>query len=361
MNVLSLAERMKQRGWPMVIYGRSDSILAEQAHLSGIKFTHIGSEFKFGDLVNARRLAREFAIDGVEVLINYLNRDIFLSVLAKRFFKTKSKAPLSLFYYQHEQLGIDRRDTFHSWLYNNLDCWIALLPSFINSLKARTKLDISKALVIPFGIDVERFTTNLPTSSEARQALNLPQDATIVGVIGRLDQKKSQHTLIEALAEFKTKCTDIHVLILGDKTHGEAEKYEQLLHDFASDLSLTDRVHFRPHREDVQIGFAALDVFVLTSESETYGMVTLEAQASGVPTIGTNAGGTRELIDDGVTGLLFDYQAANGLAKCIERIVADKEFVAKLSETARARIESDFSYQNQCALLENAIKKLSNI
>jgi len=97
MNVLALAKRMSARGWAVALYGRQDSTLADFAQTSGLRFSHLRSEFKFGDVINARRLARALERDGVVTLINNLNSDIFLSVLAKRFCNT----PLSLYYYQH--------------------------------------------------------------------------------------------------------------------------------------------------------------------------------------------------------------------------------------------------------------------
>ncbi len=357
MNVLSLAHRMHERHWPVVIYGRSDSTLAEHARAEGIRFSHLRSQFKFGDILNARRLARAMADDGIEVLINNLNRDIFLSVLAKRFMRK----PLRLLYYQHMQLGVDKRDRFHTWLYGNLDGWIAPLPGFVASLESRTKLDINKAHVIPFGIDIQRFTSSSSredTMRQARQELALPQDALIVGVVGRLDPKKGQHTLIEALAVLKDEHPNLHILILGDKTHGEAAGYERRLQQLTRELGLSERVHFRPHRVEVETAYGALDIFTLTSESETYGMVTLEAMASGVPVIGTNAGGTRELIEDGVSGLLYDYEDTAGLANCLKRLINDTDLSSTLSKSAGAKIQEGFSYQRQCQLLERLIDKL---
>ncbi len=351
MNVLALAKRMSARGWPVVIYGREDSTLAEFAQTSGVRFSHLRSEFKFGDVLNARRLARALERDGVTALINNLGSDIFLSTLAKRFCKT----PLRLFYYQHMQLGMDKRDAFHSWLYKQLDGWLAPLPGFVTSLQEKTTFDVSKAHVIPFGVDMERFTADAPEKPQARATLDLPQDAFIAGVVGRLDPKKGQLTLIEALALLHAKYSNLHILILGDRTHGEHETYEQTLRQRAQQLGIGARVHFRPHRKDVETAYAALDVFAMTSESETYGMVTLEAMASGVPVIGTNAGGTRELIEDGVTGLLYEYEDAGGLAGGLSKLLQDSALPEKLAKNARERVAQEFTYQRQCQLLEEAL------
>ena len=349
--MLALAKRMSVRGWPIVVYGRQDSTFAEFAQTSGLRFSHLRSEFKFGDVINARRLARALERDGVATLINNLNSDIFLSVLAKRFCKT----PLSLYYYQHMQLGMDKRDAFHSWLYKQLDGWLAPLPGFVTSLQKKTTFDVSKAHVIPFGIDIERFTTNAPEKSQARATLDLPQDACIAGVVGRLDPKKGQLTLIEALALLPATYPDLHILILGDRTYGEHETYEQTLRQRAQQLGIGARVHFRPHRPDVETAYSALDIFVMTSESETYGMVTLEAMASGVPVVGTNAGGTKELIENGQNGLLYEYEDSTELAGALSRLVDSAELSLTLADNARERVAREFTFQRQCQLLEETL------
>jgi len=354
MNVLRLAQWLRDRGWKLIIYGDRTSVLARQADMSGIPFSHLASRFKFGDLVNARRLVKMTAADGVRILIVHQNRDILLTVLARilsrRFFK--------LVYMQHMQLGMAKRDLFHTWEYGKLDAWIAPLPGFRVSLREKTRLDPEKVHIIPFGIDTDRFAVSPASKAQARRELELPNKAAIAGVVGRLDPKKGQDVLIKACAGLHRAGINLHLLIVGDRTMGEAARYASELKELTEQLKLTPYVHFRPHREEVEIVYGAMDVFVLPSQSETYGMVTLEAMAAGVPVIGTRSGGTREIIDDGMNGLLFPPDDDEALAAALRSTLEVRASAQKRVQRARKDVVEKYSHTQQRKLMESLFRHL---
>lgn len=354
MNVLRLAQWLRDRGWKMMIYGDRTSVLAGQANRAGISFSHLASRFKFGDLVNARRLVMMTERDGVRILIVHQNRDILLTVLARilsrRFFK--------LVYMQHMQLGMAKRDLFHTWEYGKLDAWIAPLPGFRVSLREKTRLDPERVHIIPLGIEIDRFGVSPANKAQARRELELPDKAAIAGVVGRLDPKKGQDVLIKACAGLHRAGINLHLLIVGDRTIGETARYASKLKELTEQLELTPYVHFRPHRENVEIVYGAMDVFVLPSQSETYGMVTLEAMAAGVPVIGTRSGGTREIIDDGMNGLLFPPDDDEALAAALKSTLEDHDSAQKRAQRARKDVARKYSHTRQCHLMESLFDQL---
>jgi glycosyltransferase involved in cell wall biosynthesis len=294
------------------------------------------------------------AENDVRILIVHQNRDILLTVLARilswRFFK--------LIYVQHMQLGMAKRDLFHTWEYGKLDAWIAPLPGFLVSLKERTRLDPNKVHIIPFGIETDRFAVNPADKAQARRELELPDKAAIAGVVGRLDPKKGQDVLIRACAGLHRAGINLHVLIVGDRTMGEAARYASELKDLTEQLELTPYVHFRPHQEKVEIVYGAMDVFVLPSQSETYGMVTLEAMAAGVPVIGTCSGGTPEIIDDEINGLLFAPGDDDALARALKSTLEDVASAEKRVQRARKDVVENYSHTRQCRLMETLFDQL---
>lgn len=354
MNVLRLGGWLKKRGWKVVLYGHGDSKLFHEAEQAGLTVRHLHSTFKFGDLVNARRLARSVKQDNVGRLIINYGKDLFMAVLAKKF----SHSYFKLLMQQHMHVGGHKKDAFHTWEYRNLDAWIAPLPMFSERLVRYTRLAPEKIHVIPFGIEFEGLTSNRPDRTIARQALQLPVDANIAGVVGRLERMKGQDVLIKACRRVHDAGHPLHLLIVGDKTANDPEGYSQYLHDLVEQLKLESFVHFHPHQSDVTRVYAAMDLFVMASHSETYGMVTIEAMACGLPVIGTSEGGTLQIINDGVNGLLVPPEDDDKLAAALINLIANPSLTRSIASRAALDAVDKYSHHRQVLLIESLFDEL---
>lgn len=124
------------------------------------------------------------------------------------------------------------------------------------------------------------------------------------------------------------------------------------------ELNVEKFVHFRPFTEQTEIAFAALNVFIMASIGETYGMVTVEAMASGVPVIGTNSGGTPELLDFGKAGLLVPPKDPEALALAIEKLMSNKLLWEEMRMAASQRALAKYNYQLQCRLVEQLLEEI---
>jgi D-inositol-3-phosphate glycosyltransferase len=259
------------------------------------------------------------------LLLMPFRRDVATASLAKRLFTPDIRAV----YQQHMKLGVSKRDPIHTVRYAALDVWIAPLKYLKAETQKKTRVPAKKIHVIPFGIDVDYFAQNPFSKEQAREMLHLPQDVPMLGVLGRIDPKKGQGFLIEALPILDKKLgAEYHLLIEGSSTMGEGEAYEKSLHNKVQALGLGGRVHFRKSAEDVRPFYRAIDVFCMPSEGETYGMVTLEALASGLPVVGTDRDGTREILGENSSGYLYQPGDAAGFAASLGRL---KKIVASTS------------------------------
>ena len=244
MNVLRLGGWLKERGWKVVLYGERGAKLFNEAERAGLTVRHLHSTFKYGDLVNARRLARYVRQDKVRRLIINYGKDLFLAVLAKKF----SHSYFKLLMQQHMHVGGHKKDAFHTWEYKHLDAWIAPLPMFKDRMVDYTRLDPDKIHVIPFGVELKRFTSSRPYRADARQVLELPDDAYIAGIVGRLERLKGQDVLIKACRRVHDAGQPLHLLIVGDKTANLPDGFPEYLHDLTEQLKLESFVHFHPHQ-----------------------------------------------------------------------------------------------------------------
>lgn len=142
-------------------------------------------------------------------------------------------------------------------------------------------------------IDVEAVQAEQVSREEAREHLGLPQEAWVVGNVGRLHPDKDQTTLIRGFALALSKLPEGSLLaIMG------SGRLEQQLKDLAVELGVADSVRFLGQVPHGRRYFKAFDLFALTSDHEPFGMVLLEAMAAGVPVIATDCGGAREVVEN---------------------------------------------------------------
>lgn len=192
-------------------------------------------------------------------------------------------------------------------------------------------------VVIPPGVDVERFTP--ATSEEQRRADRIglgldPDRPTVVG-ISRLVPRKGFDVLLDAVALLEV---DVQVVIAG------AGRDRKRLVARAHRLGLDARVHFLGRVPDEQLPglYRAGDVFAMVCrerwgglEAEGFGIVFLEAAASGVPSIVGRSGGSHEAVIDGVTGLVVDPDDVIVLQQSLERLLVDEALRARMATAAR--------------------------
>jgi len=162
----------------------------------------------------------------------------------------------------------------------------------------------------------------------ARSELGLPEEAVVIGTIGRLNAQKGHTHLLDALALLRTRLPDLWTLIVGDGDLMDSLKEQ------AARLGLGDRVVFAGHRTDVPDLLAALDVFCISSLYEGTPLALFEAMAAGRPIVSTAVDGCREVLEDGVSGLLVPPADAEALAGALERVATNAELRGALGRRA---------------------------
>jgi len=191
--------------------------------------------------------------------------------------------------------------------------------------------------VLANGVDSERFSPRPEKKLACRVGLGLPENSLIIGTVGRLVPIKAQSLLLQAAKELLNRGFDLCVALAGDGSEFER------LRSLASSLSLTGRVHFLGALRNVEDFLKALDVFVLPSVSEGMSNTLLEAMSSGLPVVATRVGGNPELIEDKVSGRLFQVGDVAELAEHLSSLAGDAELRGRLGASARAQILAEFS------------------
>ncbi len=223
--------------------------------------------------------------------------------------------------------------------YANLcDAVIAPSTSIAQLIKARGVTVPIK--VIPTGIDIKAFASG--QREEFRRAYDLPEDAFVVGHLGRLAPEKNLEYLGRAVAQFLQQSKQARFLVVG------AGPAAQALQDYFAREKLSDRLVMAGKKtgRDLYDAYAAMDVFAFSSCSETQGMVLAEAMAAGLPAVALDASGVREVVRDGKNGYLLPTKAsAAEFARHLRKLERDPKLRRKLSGAAR-RTSRKFSEAN---------------
>ncbi|MGW7413188.1 glycosyltransferase [Streptomyces sp. NPDC054863] len=165
-----------------------------------------------------------------------------------------------------------------------------------------------------------------------------PRDRKCVLSIGRLDHDKGPDILLDAWAQVAPRHPDWRLRMYGEST-GDARTREEVLQKQCAELGLGSSVEWMGFTEDVPGALREGSVFVLPSRQEGFPVTPLEAQAAGLPCVAFDASpGVREIVTDGVDGLLARPGNVDELARKIERLMADRELREQLGDAARENV-----------------------
>jgi glycosyltransferase involved in cell wall biosynthesis len=197
-------------------------------------------------------------------------------------------------------------------------------------------LDPAKIRVVANGVDVAAIDAARP-GPEVRRELGLPEEATVIGLVARLDHwGKGHKELFTAMAQIRARHS-VHALIVGGGRRIDEVRA------LAASLGLAGEVHFLGQRQDVPDLLNAMDIFVLPSYSEGVSLALLEAMAAGLPVIATEVGGLPEVVTDGQTGLLIPPRDAAALAGALTRLLGDPDCARRLGANARDQVREHYS------------------
>jgi glycosyltransferase involved in cell wall biosynthesis len=184
--------------------------------------------------------------------------------------------------------------------------------------------------LIPNGVDLAAFPQATISTSGPLRLL----------CVARLIERKGQHYLIAAVRRLVDQGIDVTLDLVGT---GDAQATCAAL---AQELDIAERVRFCGYvpREQIAERYANADVFVLPSFNEGMSVATLEAMAAGLPTVVTRTGGTAELVQDQVSGLIFDWSDVKTLASHIARLGQDRGLARRMGAAAHERA-THFSWE----------------
>lgn len=181
-----------------------------------------------------------------------------------------------------------------------------------------------------------------PSRARIREEVGIPQDATVITIMGRLVREKGYLEFFQAAQDIAAAHPNVHFLVAGDTVVSEHDSAKDEIVAAAKATVLHNRVHFVGMRSDVPDVLAACDIFCLPSWREGMPVSILEAMMMGLPVVATKIRGCREEVVDGATGFLVDVKAPDDLAGAMGYLVAHPEKARELGAAGRERALKKF-------------------
>ena len=313
-HVLELVDALRKRGHEVVVAGRRNGPLKP-----GIELPFLNSV----DLFTALRLRSILKKESFDIVHAHVARDYTITAAAAWNVR-RTKLVLT----RHLLLPVRA----HA-LYRRVDGWLAPTAQILRTLEP---LSPKLSAVIPNWVDAGKF--------EYRPH-PLHQPVTI-GLLGQISPHKGHDDAIEALRELGTGFR----LLIGGK--GEARYVAGLKKRSAGLL-----VHF-PGFAELPEFFGTIDILAVPSWEEPFGIVLLEAMASGIPVIATNRGGPVDIIRSALQGVLVPARDPHALANAIQSLADDDERRARITRNAREFVETNFDIRTVVPRVEDFYRRV---
>ena len=314
-HVSQLVKSLRNCGHDVVVAGRPNSPLKAQIELPFLNSA---------DFITAVRLRRRLKEARFDIIHAHVARDYTIVAAAAW------KIPRAKVVFTRHLLHPIRRHLF----YRRVDAWIAPTSQILETL---APLAPKTSEIIPNWVDLEQFLFR-------PHPLHRPVK---IGLLGQVSPHKGHEDAIEALRRLDG---NFRLVVAGK---GDAS-YEKELQKKAAGLTLeflgfVSRTDF----------FQKTDLLILPSWQEPFGIVLLEAMASGVPVIATNRGGPTEIISSPLYGVLVPPRDPCALANAIRSLAADEERRSAIVRNARERVEKHFDIRIVVPQIEDFYKRLT--
>ena len=270
-------------------------------------------------------------------------KDIPVVVFAKLLSKRKPKIVQT----RHMHMTRFKSDFYHKFLYKNIDMMIAVTNLVKEQLEKFIPKDIRPKIETSYiGANTPKLLSNEEKNS-LKKSFNIT-DEFIVCIVGRIEEAKGQHIVLEAVESLRKSGIKIKTLVVG---HYMDENYfNNLKNSYPNDIF----TGFVSNPTDfMQIS----DCVVLATKKETFGLVLIEAMKCGVCILGSNSGGPLEIIDDEKTGLHFKTMNSNDLYHKLKLIYENKELREKLALAGQEKANREYDNITQFGKLKEILQK----
>lgn len=324
----NLATGFAGRGHEVSCLVRPGSVLAERlaAENVSLDLAPLVDWFDPGTILRVRRWLRQNRID---ILATHLPRDYFIAGVAGR------RLPVCNVATRHHLKPLSWPLLKRPFL-RDFGAVITVSDAVARVVRQSRLVPPDRVVTVPNGIAAPSAD---PPRPGLRERCGIAPQSPMVGLVGKLSPEKGAELLLQAVARLTVPWPDLQILLIGD---GD-DRYRNVLASAGDRYGLKGRVHFCGYVPEAAQLVRELDIQVVASRAEPFGLATLEAMASGVPVVATATGGSPELMRDGVEGFLVPPGGVEALADRLARLLASPQLRRECGQRGRLRFEQHFS------------------
>ncbi len=368
-DAVSLAYHLSSKYDVTIIYGEKETEEIEvpfstqnYTHLSFLKIPSLHrSILPVTDIITYRKLLLLFKNQQPDIVHTHGFKTGFLGRLAAK----KAKVPVIIHTY-HGHLFHSYYNRFLSSFVIRVERWLTRLSTRIIAISPQQAYELSsvyriaspqKISTIFLGIDKENYQSFSPALSSLRQTYSIPDNATVVAIIGRLVMIKNHLLFINIAETILKEEQNIYFLLIGD---GNEKKFIQkemnkygLVWQEGETKSKPAHIIFTSWITDIGAVLPHIDIVVLTSLNEGTPVSLIEAQLFAKPVVATNVGGVKDTLINNKTGFLIDDFSVEEFVKKIRLLANDKSLRERMGKAGMAFAADRFSKEKEVAAIDD--------
>jgi glycosyltransferase involved in cell wall biosynthesis len=336
MMALQTSKELTKLGHDVFLFCKKNSKLYEEGNKSGINCLEIFDNDR-NTLRNVNKIKKLIGKQNLDIVHTHLSHDLWTLVPALR------GTNIKLYLTKHMGSYIKKKDILHKYLYNKVNGILAVSNYVKESLLNTCPVKSEKIHILPDYINLNKFEKNNLIKEETKNENNISKNAFIIGMAGRISPGKGHEDFINAAKIVTEKINkDIIFLVIGSASYGE-EEYEKKIKSLAVDSGMKNKIVFIQHTKDISRLLNIIDIFIMPSHEESFGIVLLEAMAMELPVIATGNAGAKDIVVNNETGVLIEPKNPELLATTLIDFINSPDKIKNYGKNGRKRVEENFS------------------
>lgn len=313
------------------------------------------------DLAALWKMYRYFKREKIDIVHTHTPKCSLLGQLAAKLAKAPIVVNTVHGFYFHEYMKPRVRRFYIAMEWIAAKCSTMILSQNPEDIETAVELGICKRDKIKLlgnGTDLSKFDPakfDDEFKRKKRAEIDVPSDAIVVGIIGRLAREKGYLELFEAMRNIMAKNEDVWLIIIGME---EPEKADRISPETFKQYGIENQTRWLGIRDDIDELLACCDIYTLPSWREGFPRSAIEAAAMSLPIVATNIRGCRQVVEDGVNGLLVSVGNSSALASAIKMLLDDEQLRLRMGRAGYEKARREFDERRVCDIVLNTYREL---